>query len=136
MTDISKYLNILQGDNREGCKRMWNYFIEKCNTAKGSSHNHQYWEGGYFDHIKEIMDYAEILYNSMSKYRTLPFTLSDAILILFLHDIEKPIKYGTNLSVSHMSNHEIRDMLMKDYCISLSEYQLNGLNYKIGRAHV
>lgn len=58
-------------------------------TAKGSQYNHQTWEGGYIDHITETMNIAHMLYTSMSMKRQLEFSLSDALVVLFLHDIEK-----------------------------------------------
>ena len=60
--------------------------------AQGSSHNHQAWEGGYLDHVAETMNIACQLYNTLNRLRKLPFSLSDALEVMFLHDIEKPFK--------------------------------------------
>ena len=129
MFTVKEYIHMIKDENQQSCLKMWEYFQTSCSKAKGSSHNHQNWEGGYFDHIQEIMDFAYKLYFSISQDRELPFTLSDAMLILFLHDIEKPIKYGTNINFSNASNSQIRKMLMDEYGIKLNDYQLNGLNY-------
>ncbi len=40
------------------------------------------------------MNLAEIFYEQMNSRRRLSFSLSDALLVLFLHDIEKPWKYS------------------------------------------
>jgi hypothetical protein len=62
--------------------------------APGSSHNHQAWPGGYMDHVLEVMNIACQQYQWMSRARKLPFTRSQALQVLFLHDIEKPWKYS------------------------------------------
>ena len=36
---------------------------------------------------------AAVLHKEFSSLRPLPFTLSDALLVLFLHDLEKPWAY-------------------------------------------
>lgn len=59
-------------------------------TTRGSTHNHQAWPGGYLDHVREVMNIAVVLHDSFGTCRELPFTLSDALLVLFLHDLEKP----------------------------------------------
>ncbi len=61
--------------------------------AKGSMKNHQDWVGGYLDHLTETMNIATQFYSKLGNFRALPFTLSDAILVLDLHDLEKPWKY-------------------------------------------
>jgi len=60
--------------------------------AKGSSHNHQAWEGGYLDHVVETMNIACQLYQTLDSARKLPFKLHEALEVMFLHDLEKPFK--------------------------------------------
>ncbi len=57
--------------------------------ATGSQHNHQEWEGGYLDHVIEVMNIARLLFDTMDDKRELHFSLSEALTVLFLHDIEK-----------------------------------------------
>jgi len=47
-------------------------------------------------HIKDILNLSEIIYNSTSKYHENKFDLEDSYLVLFLHDIEKPVFYTKN----------------------------------------
>jgi len=63
--------------------------LSRFQTAHGSQHNHQAWEGGYLDHVTDTMNIARLLYASMHQTRNLTFTLSDALVVLFLHDLEK-----------------------------------------------
>jgi hypothetical protein len=62
-------------------------------SARGSSHNHQAWTGGYADHIREVMNIAVVLHSALGRLRPLPFSLSDALVVLFVHDLEKPWAY-------------------------------------------
>jgi hypothetical protein len=62
-------------------------------SARGSSHNHQAWIGGYADHVRETMNTAVVLYDTLDQLRPLPFSLSDALVVLFVHDLEKPWAY-------------------------------------------
>jgi hypothetical protein len=62
-------------------------------SARGSSHNHQAWTGGYADHIREVMNLAVVLHAAFGQLRPLPFSLSDALVVLFVHDLEKPWAY-------------------------------------------
>src|SRR5262249_51934398 len=66
---------------------------ERFRSARGSSHNHQAWPGGYLDHIREVMNAAVVLYDALGRLRPLPFSLSDALVVLFVHDLEKPWAY-------------------------------------------
>lgn len=58
-------------------------------TAQGSQNNHQAWVGGLLDHIVDAMNIGRLLYQGMSIKRPLPFTVSDVLVVIFLHDIEK-----------------------------------------------
>src|SRR5262249_9207094 len=62
-------------------------------SARGSSHNHQAWAGGYAHHVREVMNVAVVLYDALGQLRPLPFSLSDALVVLFVHDLEKPWAY-------------------------------------------
>jgi hypothetical protein len=62
-------------------------------SARGSTRNHQAWVGGYADHVREVMNVAVVLYDTLGQLRPLPFSLSDALVVLFVHDLEKPWAY-------------------------------------------
>jgi hypothetical protein len=80
----------IDGSNGAACARLLVGNRRLFESARGSSHNHQAWSGGYVDHVTEVMNVAVVLYDALNTKRPLPFTLSDALLVLFLHDIEKP----------------------------------------------
>lgn len=69
-------------------------YADLIDTIPGSAHNHQAWPGGFKDHMAEILRVNAITYAALNALRPLPFTLSSAAIALFLHDIEKPFKYG------------------------------------------
>lgn len=108
--------------------------------AWGASHNHQAWPGGYADHITEVMNLGVQLYSLMNQLRPLPFSLSDALIVLFFHDIEKPWKYldgGTDDKPSprfknKAERHAFRLELAARYRIALTEEHIKGIKYAEG----
>ena len=78
---------------RSAFRRLLAEYGELFKSARGSSHNHQAWAGGYADHIREVMNTAVVLYGALAQLRPLPFSLSDALVVLFVHDLEKPWAY-------------------------------------------
>lgn len=101
--------------------------------AQGSSYNHQAWPGGYEEHIKQVMNVALEYYETLGKFRDLPFSLSDAMLVLYLHDIEKPWK---KLQPEHFTSKAdrsaFRQAKIAAYGIILTEEQENALKYVEG----
>ncbi len=83
------FVNLIDEPNRSRCLRLYEDHKEKIVTAFGSKSKHQAWKGGYRDHVKETMEFAVDLYQLYEDKRNYQFTLSDALLTLFLHDIEK-----------------------------------------------
>ena len=59
----------------------------------GALHKHQTWPEGYQDHITETMNIAVVLYGAFDRRRPWPFRLSDALFTLFLHDLDKLLRY-------------------------------------------
>jgi hypothetical protein len=74
-------------------QRLLASYDELFRSARGSSHNHQAWTGGYADHIREVMNIAVVVHAALGQLRPLPFSLSDALVVLFVHDLEKPWAY-------------------------------------------
>jgi hypothetical protein len=103
--------------------------------AAGSQHNHQAWEGGYIDHITETMNIGRLLYQVMNEKRRLNFSVSDVLIVLFLHDLEKafPERIEQMMSSGLVSRSEakdtIRHQLFTEHGIYhiINESQLAGL---------
>lgn len=130
---IKEFFQLIDPCNRDAClKLLLELESEPFRSAPGSSHNHQAWSGGYLDHVFEVLQIAVTTYASLSSIRELPFTLSDALLVLFLHDIEKPYKYGLKLMIAKAENHEFRLKKIEEFCFKLTDQQLNGLRYVEG----
>jgi hypothetical protein len=91
---IEQMLSYVSLLHREDCLR----FIEKnrrlFDSSKGAAIKHQPWPGGYRDHITEVMNIAVVTYAALERIRPLPFSLSDALLGCFIHDIEKVWKHA------------------------------------------
>ena len=87
------------------------------------------------------MNIAYQFYHLMESLRPLSFSLSDALLVVFLHDIEKPWKYELNNEgqldeIEAMRDkevqHQFRAKKMTEYGIVLSLEQQNGMRYVEG----
>ena len=117
---------------REVCQRLLVELREGFASARGSSHNHQTWDGGYLDHVTEVLNLAVLLYPVLDGKRKLPFTLSDALLVLFLHDIEKPWRQASGWKWTKKENHAFRVKLVEERGLHLTEDQWNGLTYVEG----
>lgn len=68
--------------------------FDRIAQAPGSSSNHQAWAGGYVDHVAETMNIGLQMFLGFTNLgRPMPFTLPDVLLVMFLHDLEKPWKH-------------------------------------------
>jgi hypothetical protein len=118
-------------------------------AARGSSHNHQNWSGGWHDHVVQCLTLAEGQYSFLTSY-TLQgvncyephqyrpdFQLADAALVLYFHDIEKIFKYGGKENRYHPELLENKNIwyygiLPEKYGIRFSDAELNALKYVHG----
>lgn len=136
---VDELLELVFGPNKQACQKLLEDNRELFESAPGSSHNHQAWRGGYLDHVTESMNIAVVLYRALNSLRPLPFSLSDALLVLFLHDLEKPWKYywdeNGNIASYNMSKEDrkwFREGKMKEYGIRLTPEQEHMLKYVEG----
>lgn len=141
--DIMNLIIMIDKPARQICANIQTSNLELFQLARGSTHLHQAWEGGYVDHVTETMNLAVVLYPALCGLRQLPFSLSDALLILYLHDIEKPWKYqvidGNLVQRPELANkkdqREFRDKKLVEYGLVLTDYQKNALEHVEGEIH-
>lgn len=128
---LKKLVGQIIEPNRQKCLTFIDEYIDKFIAAPGSKTKHQAWSGGYTDHIVECMLIAEKQYEWMNKRRSLPFTLSDVFLVLFLHDIEKLFKYTDERYV--LETDEEKWLFLEETCtaytIALTPEHWNALAY-------
>lgn len=138
---IEKLLDLIDEPNGFACRQILSDNRKLFQTVQGSTNNHQNWPGGYFDHVQEIMNIAVILYGRLSSVRPLLFSLSDLLLVVYLHDIEKPWKYelhddGQLHHKSTMQTKEdhqrFRMVKLKEYGVVFTPEQENGMKYAEG----
>jgi hypothetical protein len=137
---VPKMIRLIDEPNRSACLKILEDNLKLFQTVQGSTNNHQNWLGGYFDHVQEVMNIAIIQYKLLSSLRTLPFSLSDLLLVVYLHDIEKPWKYelveGQLQHKSSMKNKEdhqrFRMLKLAEYGIVFTPEQENGMKYAEG----
>lgn len=138
---IDSLVELIHAPNRMAIRRILADNRELFAKVQGSTHNHQAWPGGYLDHVTEVMNIAIALYMETDKLRPLPFTISDILLVMFLHDIEKPWKYeiGPDGHLQHRADMQtkadhqaFRMKKLAEYGVVLTPQQENGLKYAEG----
>lgn len=138
---IEQMLDMMSEPNRTACKRILSDNRMLFQAVPGSTDNHQNWPGGYFDHVQEIMNIAVVLYERLDTLRPLPFLRSDLLLVVYLHDIEKPWKYELRddgrlhhrVSMQTKEDHQrFRMEKLATYGIVLTPEQENGVKYAEG----
>lgn len=139
---VEELLNYVIEPYRQACLKIYQDNLELFLIARGSTNNHQAWHGGYHSHLQEVMNYAFHLYDFDESFgRPLPFTKSDTLLVMFLHDLEKP--WRIELTDDGIARNRLgfdtkeafkkfREDKLNEYGVSLTPAQLNGLTYVEG----
>ncbi len=138
---VEQMIKMIDEPNRSACSRILGDNRKLFQLVQGSTNNHQAWPGGYFDHVQEIMNIAVVLYKRLCTLRSLPFSLSDLLLVVFLHDIEKPWKYEIHgdSQLHHKQTMQTKEDHQRFRMAKLAEYgiiftpeQENGMKYAEG----
>ncbi len=135
---MEELVEMIDEPNRKAIKTFITEFRQTLQTKPGSTNNHQAWAGGWWDHITEVMNYAVLFY--IADPRPKPFSLSDALLVLFMHDIEKPWKYEMRDGELHhrkdmgtKADHQaFRMEIARTWGINLTDIHVNGIKYAEG----
>lgn len=140
--NIEHLIDCIDGPQAAICHRIFKDHRALFEKTRGSTHNHQIWDGGYIDHVTDGMNYAFHLYDFDAGFgRPLPFSKSDALLIFFLHDLEKPwrievLEDGTVRNRDGLDSKQafktFREQRLKEYGLELTAAQHNGLTYVEG----
>lgn len=133
---LAEYANSIDEPNRSAMRKLLHEEGERISRAPGSTHNHQTWPGGYVDHMIGMLEFAKATFISLKKEP--PFNFGDLVLVILLHDIEKPWKYvdhpaGTRRSFA--SKQEMNDFieeLLTRFGFALGNTHRNALKYAHG----
>jgi hypothetical protein len=130
-------ITLIDEPNRSSASALFEDYKERMEVAPGSLTKHQAWPKGYVHHLEETMNFGRDLYALMSKERALDFNLSDIILVLFLHDLEKPFRYVEGKTEFH--THEEKEVfiqgLIEKYGFILNDNHHNALKYTHGEGN-
>ncbi len=138
---VEQMIEMIDEPQRQICLRILSDNRALFQAVQGASNNHQAWPGGYQDHVQEAMNLAIAFYEKMNSLRPLSFSLSDALLVLFLHDLEKPWKYeiGKDGKIKYKDSMKTKDEFrgfrnkkLAEYGIVLTTEQENGMKYVEG----
>lgn len=120
------------GDNAPKLQQILDENKELFAKAKGSQHNHQAWPGGYLQHVADCLTIAQHIY---SMEWQCPFSWSSVVLVLFLHDKEKPfmqIRMAADPEMqlwTHNQRSAFRRSLVSNYNLVLTEEEELALYY-------
>jgi hypothetical protein len=127
---LDNILNELQDPRKEAILAFHKEFRVKIYDSKGSSHNHQNWEGGYASHIADACQIAKVLYVSLTRcFSEVPVSIDSAIIVLYFHDIEKIWKYTDGTFIDKIEWYE---KILPERGITFSPEELNALRYTHG----
>jgi len=139
---IDQLIGYIDEPNDDICRRILEDNRALFETQPGSTHNHQTWPGGYLDHVVDGMNLMQPLYLMLEATgRPLPFSLSDALLIFYLHDLEKPWRIlvdaqGKASNKQGLDTKEaykkFREDKLAEYGLTLTAAQHNALTYVEG----
>lgn len=138
---VGESINLIDEPHQRACRKILYDNLQLFKRVQGSTNNHQAWPGGYLEHVQETMNIVRVLYNYLKALRRFRFSLSDALLVMFLHDIEKPWKYqvGADGKLEHIptlrtkeAQHAFREAKLTEYGIVLTDEQQNALRYVEG----
>ena len=128
---FNQFLNLIEEPNRSACLQIFNDNKQRFEKSPGSLTKHQAWEGGYIDHLEEAMNVACGMFEMMNNFRPLDFSLSDALLVLFLHDLEKPFRYvepKQELNTEKEKKAFVQSII-DEYDVELTDNHKNALQY-------
>ena len=130
MNRLDRILHSLEDPRKEAILSFHEEFRDRIYASKGSSHNHQNWEGGYADHIADACHIAQILHFHLDQdFGSVPVSIDSAVIVLYFHDIEKIWKYTDGTLIDKCEwYHEL--LPYRGILFSLEE--LNALAYTHG----
>jgi len=126
MKTIVEYFHSMEDDRREALLEFHLEFEPLMRIAKGSSHNHQAWEGGYISHITELFHIAEVSYAALGSLHPMPFPLDQALIVLYMHDIEKIWQYSTGETID---KDDWYNEILPKRGITLTDSEMNALEH-------
>lgn len=143
------WLGQIDGENAHAVARFMddNDHRDRIAWAPGSRDAHHAWEGGYQEHLRQTMLIAAHnyeLFTALGRMEELSdeekFSLSDALTVMFLHDIEKPFIYdfdteGGVVKVVDMPKQDrksFRQAMVEQYGFVITPTMENGLLYVEG----
>jgi hypothetical protein len=152
---IGELIGMIDETNRAACQRIYEENPDLFAAAPGSSNNHQAWEGGYQDHVTEVMNLYILFYHALESTERLPylhpgdqFDFADGLVVMFVHDIEKLRAYvvengrlvlqedGRPMArpeyVSKVERHRLAESMLEEYGIVFTPAQANAYKYVEG----
>jgi len=148
--DLEELLEMIGGEQGKICDQIYADHKESIDNMPGSRDAHHAWPGGYKHHVEQTTLYFIDLFDLAEKkghFNSIPpeerFTAADGMVVMFLHDIEKPFMYDFdyegNIVPSELANitakperKQFRQDLIDRYGLKLTPNQQNALEFVEG----
>lgn len=133
------------GDNAPKLQQILDDHQSTFDFARGSLYKHQAWQGGYLQHVSDCIQLANYMYDYRHNYYgetkdlwPISFSWASVVLVLFLHNIEKPFMQMHMSLDSHMpvwnktQRVMFRGELIAKYDLKLTHEEIQALLYVEG----
>jgi len=129
MNLLAKYIGSIEGKNQETLMNLIVDNFDRFIQAPGALKSHQPWEGGFLDHLLDMITIGEAIYGLAD----VPFSWGDLVFVILMHDIEKPFRYiEPAMPCVGASNKQIYAWIGEKYNFDFSPMHINALTYAHG----
>lgn len=136
---LDDLLELMEKEHSKICRKITSAYKGDIYAVPGSTAKHQAWEGGYIDHLIEVMNIGVLLYNALDKKRRLKFSLSSTLFVLFMHDMDKLFRFGIGTNMPKFARgvgkdypEILKEFMKKDYRYILTVEEFNAIKYVHG----
>jgi len=137
---LDNLLDLMEPEHKRVALAVRKHFESKFDVIPGSGANHQAWVGGYRAHIEEAMNIADFLYDDLHARRSLPFSKSQALFCVYMHDYDKLQRYQVKKDGNFTSElytgrdylAETQKQLRSIFNYELSAEEYNAIKYAHG----
>lgn len=129
--DMLKHVSL---ERQDLCRDLMAKHRDRLKAAPGSGGAHHAWPGGYLEHVLQCMRLAVDL--RLVLPRPAAVSVQDAVLVMFLHDLEKPWRYvapvDPRAAGSKNERGSFRDELIRGAGIVLTDGQAEAVRHVEG----
>lgn len=132
--------SLMRPEHQRVAQAIYEDYKNEIDILPGSATKHQVWKGGYRSHVEETMNIVLVLFHQLNMRRPLPFDVSTALFISYIHDFDKLLRYYVDSEGKAITKNIkdkdytqlIQNELDSKYGYILTDEETNGLKYTHG----